>query len=186
MTNPSDQHYIDKTLQGDTDAFAFLVKKYQDMVFTIAHKLMKDTMEAEDMAQEAFIKAFRALPSYKGDARFSTWLYRIVYNLCLDRLKKKKRLPADDLDTVATIRDSEEDALSLLEDTDRKELLRSAIAKLSEKDQLIITLFYYEELSLKEMKEVTGLKENLIKIRLYRSRKKLLEILKNKKAILKL
>ena len=156
------------------------------MVFTIAHKLMKDTMEAEDMAQEAFIKAFRALPSYKGDARFSTWLYQIVYNLCLDRLKKKKRLPADDLNTVVTIRDSEEDALSLLEDTDRKELLRSAIAKLSEKDQLIITLFYYEELSLKEIKEVTGLKENLIKIRLYRSRKKLLELLKNKKAILKL
>ncbi|WP_340063724.1 sigma-70 family RNA polymerase sigma factor [Ascidiimonas aurantiaca] len=186
MTNPSDQHYIDQTLQGHTDAFAFLVKEYEDMVFTIARKLLKDTEEAEDMAQEAFIKAFRALPSYKGDARFSTWLYRITYNLCLDRLKKKKKLPVNDLDVVATIKDSSEDALSLLEDIDRKMLIKSAIAKLTKKDQLLITLYYYEELSLKEIKEVTGLKENLIKIRLYRSRKKLLEILKGKEAILKL
>ena len=91
MANLTDEHYIEKTLKGDANAFAYLIDRYKDMVFTLAIKMVKSREEAEEVSQDSFIKAFRSLDKFKGDSKFSTWLYKIVYNNCMDLVKKKAR-----------------------------------------------------------------------------------------------
>ena len=84
----NDQVYIEAILNGDANAFAVLVDRYKDLVFTLALRMMKHREEAEEAAQDTFIKAFKSLNKFKGDSKFSTWIYRVAYNTCLDRLKK--------------------------------------------------------------------------------------------------
>ena len=91
MSAISDQHYIDKILQGETNSFAVLVDRYKDMIFTLALKMVKNREEAEEVAQDTFIKIYNSLNKFKGDSKFSTWIYKIAYNTCLDRLKKNKK-----------------------------------------------------------------------------------------------
>ena len=91
MSAISDQHYIDKILQGETNSFAVLVDHYKDMIFTLALKMVKNREEAEEVAQDTFIKIYSSLNKFKGDSKFSTWIYKIAYNTCLDRLKKNKK-----------------------------------------------------------------------------------------------
>ena len=91
MSTISDQHYIDKVLQGETNCFAVLVDRYKDMIFTLALKMIKNREEAEEVAQDTFIKAYNSLSKFKGDSKFSTWIYKVAYNTCLDRLKKNKK-----------------------------------------------------------------------------------------------
>ncbi len=91
MTKNTDQYLIDKVLNGDTNAFGELVDRYQNFVFTIAIRILKVTEEAEEVAQDSFIKAFDSLSSFRGESKFSTWLYRIVYHKSLDRIKMNKR-----------------------------------------------------------------------------------------------
>ena len=87
----SDQHLVKRTLHGDTYAFEELVKTYQNKVYMLAYRYMGNEDDANDMAQEAFIKAYRSLRSFKGDASFGTWIYRITTNVCLDELRRRKR-----------------------------------------------------------------------------------------------
>ncbi len=91
MTTNQDQIIIDKILKGDTNAFAVLVDSYKDLVFTLALRMIKNREEAEEVSQDTFIKVFKSLDKFKGESKFSTWIYRVAYNTCLDRLKKIKR-----------------------------------------------------------------------------------------------
>ena len=90
MVNESDIHLVELVLAGKNDAFALLVDRYKDMVFTMAVGLMRHREEAEEVAQDAFLKVFKALPKFQGKSKFSTWMYRIVYNECISRLRRKK------------------------------------------------------------------------------------------------
>ena len=90
MTNNKDQLYITKVINGDTNAFAYLVDNYKNMVFSLAFKMTKNREEAEEISQDTFIKAYKNLPKFKGDSKFSTWLYRIAYHTSLDNIKKNK------------------------------------------------------------------------------------------------
>lgn len=85
----NDQHYINLIIDGDTNAFAVLVNRYKDLVFTLALRMLKNREEAEEVSQDAFIKAYKSLNKFKGDSKFSTWIYKITYNTSLDRIKKK-------------------------------------------------------------------------------------------------
>ncbi|WP_340199198.1 RNA polymerase sigma factor [Ascidiimonas sp. W6] len=187
MADQLDQYYIEQTLKGNKHAFAFLLRKYKDLVFSIALKLLRDREEAEDIAQEIFIKAYRSLHKYKGDSKFSTWLYRIAYNSCLDKIKLSKRFSfiKKGEDNNLQIPNLEIEVLEDLECEDRKRLIKAAIASLGKEDQTLIMLYYYEDLSLIEIAEITGLKENTIKVRLHRSRGKLAHLLKGHEATLK-
>ena len=89
--NTNDQVYINRILDGDTNAFTVLVDRYKDLVYTLAMRMMKNREEAEEVAQDAFIKTYKSLDKFKGESKFSTWIYRVAYNTCLDRLKKNKR-----------------------------------------------------------------------------------------------
>src|SRR5210317_1931241 len=87
----NDQQLIDRIINGDHSAFTILVDRYKDLVFSLALKMLKNREEAEEVSQDTFIKVFKSLDKFKGDSKFSTWIYKVAYNTCLDRLKKNKR-----------------------------------------------------------------------------------------------
>ncbi|MFS4494074.1 RNA polymerase sigma factor [Maribacter sp. 2308TA10-17] len=182
MSQKEDQHYIDKVINGDTRAFSVLVERYKHMVFTLAAKILKNHQEAEEVAQDVFVKMYSALTAFKGDSKFSTWLYKIAYYRSLDYLKKQKR----SLNTSSIDSDTEfhlastENALDNLEANERKQSIKNAIDELPEDDAVVITLHYFEELSLKEIADIMNLEANTVKVRLFRSRKRLAQLLKNK------
>lgn len=182
MTINNDQQYIDKVLEGDTNAFAFLVEKYEDMVFSLALKITKRREEAEEVAQDSFIKAFKSLQHFKGDSKFSTWLYKITYNNCIDRVKKIAR--KYNTDTIDEVNENKikaiEDTLQTIERGERAEVIKECMDLLPEDERTILWLFYFEELSLKEIKDVTSYSESNIKVKLHRARKRLLAIVKDK------
>ena len=180
MTNNNDQLYIEKVINGDTNSFSYFVDNYKDMVFTLALKMTKSREEAEEVSQDTFIKAYKNLSKFKGDSKFSTWLYRIAYHTTLDRLKKNKKnyLTATiDEFTVNQIK-SVEDTMQSIERKERAEIMNECLLKLPEDERSILWLFYYEELSLKEIIEVTLLTEANVKVKLHRARKRLLNVVK--------
>lgn len=182
MSQPDDQYYIDAIKKGnDANAFRCLVDRYKHMVYTLAMKMLKNTEEAEEIAQDVFLRVYQALPDFKGDSKFSTWIYKIAYYRSLDYLKKQKRnLGTSSLDDEIEYHlPSVENTLGSLEAQERKKAIRQAIAALPEKDALLVTLHYLEELSLKEISTIMDLSVNTLKVRLFRSRKRLAGLLKN-------
>ena len=180
--NTNDQVYINKILDGDTNAFAVLVDRYKDLVYTLSIRMMKNREEAEEVAQDAFIKTYKSLDKFKGESKFSTWIYRVAYNTCLDRLKKNKRtqytVTIDEYTEhqVKTI----DNALDKIEASEKKQTIQQCIELLPSDDNVLLTLYYFEELSLEEIGKIVGLKPNNVKVKLFRSRKKLATILKER------
>ncbi|WP_035646423.1 RNA polymerase sigma factor [Flavobacterium sp. ASV13] len=180
MSTIPDQHYIDKILQGETNAFAVLVDRYKDMIFTLSLKMVKNREEAEEAAQDTFIKVFNSLSKFKGDSKFSTWIYKISYNNCLDRLKKNKKeennISIDEFSShlVKTM----DNALSALVDTERKQAIQNCLNLLPSDDNFLLTLFYFEDQSLEEIGKIMNINANNVKVKLFRSRQKLATILK--------
>ncbi len=186
MKNNTDTIYINRILDGDTGAFKFLVEKYQNMVYTLALKITGNREEAEDAAQEIFLKCYRSLRSYNNQAAFATWLYRIAYNHAVDTVKKNKGKWYKEI-TEGDTEQSETETHSLDEKIDLKEirvLMKDTIHRLSPDDQVIVALYYYEELPLRDIAEIMGIKENNVKIKLYRIRSKLMEMLQSKNEII--
>ena len=181
MIKNSDQYLIDKTLEGDTSAFGELVDRYQNFVYTIAIRILKVSEEAEEVAQDSFIKAYDSLKTFRGDAKFSTWLYRIVYHKSLDRVKMNKRHRAYEINEEITDDSLNhiENGLEFMLSEERTGIIKRCISELPAEDAAIITLFYFEEQSVKEISKVTDLTEDNIKIKLYRSRKKLFSLLES-------
>ena len=180
MSTINDQHYIDKVLQGDANAFAVLVDRYKDMIFTLAQKMIKNREEAEEVAQDTFIKAYNSLSKFKGDSKFSTWIYKVAYNTCLDRLKKNKKednnISIDEFS--AHLIKTMDNALSALEDKERKQTIQNCLNLLPSKENFLLTLFYFEDQSLEEIGKVMNINANNVKVKLFRSRQKLAVILK--------
>ncbi len=181
MNQPSDTYYIGEVLKGNLNAFSILVDRYKSFVYTITYRVVKNEVDAEEVAQETFIKAYQSLKSYKGASKFSTWLYTIAYRKSLDYLKKyKKEVSYSVLETIQDINEIEVDnALKDIEEEERKTIIANSIKELPPDEAVIITLYYYEEKSIKEIVEITNLKADNVKVKLYRSRKKLHSILKH-------
>lgn len=179
MIKTTDQYLIDKTLKGDSAAFGELVDRYQNFVFTIAVRMLKHTEEAEEVAQDSFIKAYDALSTFRGDSQFSTWLYRIVYHKTVDRIKKNNRQRTYGIIEEITDNglDYIENGLDAMLNEERSEVINKCIKQLPEEEAAIIGLYYFEEQSVKEIAKVTNLTEDNIKIKLYRSRKRLFSLL---------
>ncbi len=175
MDNNSDQIYIDKVLQGDTNAFAYLINKYKDMAYTIAIKIVKRHEDAEEVAQDSFLKAYEKLDSFKGNSKFSTWLYTIVYRNSITKIRKKKVATSDIDDYVMDnySEGSEFPQIEAIKNGEQKKYVREAIDRLPEKDALLITLFYMDESSIEEIEQITNLTQSNIKVKLFRARKKL-------------
>ncbi len=179
MLTNKEQELISEIRHGNTRAYSVFVDQYKDLVFTLALRLLGNRDEAEEAAQDTFIKIFNALETFKGDSKVSTWVYRIAYNTCLDRIKKnkKERLYVD-VDYIKEVAFSElDDALDKMMQAERTVLINACLTKLPAEDAAVITLFYFEEKNLVEMEKTLGLSVNTIKVRLFRARKKLAAIM---------
>jgi RNA polymerase sigma-70 factor (ECF subfamily) len=178
MTNNNDQLYIAKVINGDTNSFAYLVDSYKDMVYSLAYKMTKNKEESEEISQDTFIKAYKNLNKFKGESKFSTWLYRIAYHTCLDQIKKNKNNNTTFEIHEVTLNQiqSADDILQGIERRERAKIMDECLLRLPEEERSILWMFYYDELSLKEIIEVTSLTEANVKVKLHRARKRLLTI----------
>ena len=180
MSALNDQQCIDKILQGETNVFAVLVDRYKDMIFTLALKMLKNREESEEVAQDTFIKIYNSLSKFKGDSKFSTWIYKIAYNTCLDRLKKNKKednnISIDEFS--AHLIKTMDNALSALEDKELKQAIQNCLNLLPSEENFLLTLFYFEDQSLEEIGKIMSITANNVKVKLFRCRQKLAVILK--------
>jgi len=181
MDAKPDEYYIEQTLNSNVNAYSFLVEKYKHMVFTLTLRIVKNREEAEEVSQDVFVKAYKNLENFKGDSKFSTWIYKIAYYASLDVIKRNKRqVKTEDIDSLYEGNlENVQDALKDLHEKERKKVINEAILKLNEEERIILTLFYFEELSIKEISKVVSLSDDNIKVKLFRSRKKLALILKH-------
>jgi len=174
----SETYIIDRVKKGDTEAFSRLIDTYKDMVYTLCLRMLTVEEDAEEAAQDVFIKVFRSIQGFHEKSKFSTWLYRITYNQCISVIRKKVKM-IDLVDDMPSLEVDESD-LNGLESISREErgrYLRMALDALPETDGVVVTLFYYDELSLDEIAEITGLTNNNIRIKLHRSRKKMYQVI---------
>ncbi|WP_108425779.1 RNA polymerase sigma factor [Flagellimonas amoyensis] len=182
MLTTNEKELINKIRNGNTVAFSDLVDGHKDLVYTLCIRMLGNREDAEEVSQDVFIKVFTALRNFKGDSKLSTWIYRIAYNACLDRLKRTKkermRVEVDHLKGSAfSVMDN---ALDRMVQEERSVLINSCLAALPAEDASILTLFYFEEKNLLEMEKVLDLSANTIKVRLFRARKKLAAIMERK------
>jgi RNA polymerase sigma-70 factor (ECF subfamily) len=173
MKNQGDQIHIDNVKKGDLASFTFLVDKYKNMAYTIAIKILGNAEDAEDAAQESFVKAYLQINAFQGNSKFSTWLYTIVYRTSISKIHRHK-FELSSLDEALTENYSFDYAtpqLEHLQATEREKYVKAAIAKLPKLESLIITLYYMNENSIEEIEEITGLSASNIKVKLFRARK---------------
>ncbi len=174
----SDTEIISQVLLGNTQAYARLVHRYQDYVFTLSMRMVKNREVAEELAQDVFIKAFRHLASFRAEAKFSTWLFTIANNTCITHLRKKKpEIHSLEHEKVlaAAEQKNEGPAVILAEQKSKQEMVRKAVSLLGADDAQIITLFYHAEQSLEEIARILGVEPNTAKVRLHRARSRLKE-----------
>ncbi|MFN8355128.1 MAG: sigma-70 family RNA polymerase sigma factor [Spirosomataceae bacterium] len=175
-----DQIQIDRILNGETSAYRFLVERYKRMVYSIALKVLVNLQDAEDAAQESFLKAFQQLHTFEQKSKFSTWLYTLTYRTCLNKLRERQSETAFLSDEVAMYQaDDTPNAAELLSRHEQAQVVKQAIDQLPRQDGLLILLYYYEDKSIKEIEEITNLSASNIKIRLHRARKVLEQQLKS-------
>jgi RNA polymerase sigma-70 factor (ECF subfamily) len=175
MKEQDDIFHVQKVLAGNTAAFAFLVEKHSDMAFTIANKIVRNREDAEEIAQDSFIKAYQSLRYFKGDSKFSTWLYRIVYNAAISHTRRKKQdfTQLDERVMSDTTEDEIFENLDSLDTELQSKLVNEAINSLPADESAIVTLFYLKENSIDDISQITGLSVSNVKVKLFRIRKKL-------------
>jgi len=178
MESHSESYFINRVKRGDTEAFTWLVDTYKDMVYTICVRMLTIEADAEEAAQDVFVKAYRSIQGFQGKSKFSTWLYRIAYNQCISVIRKKvKMIDLVDEMPEAEVDERDMNGLESISAKERSRYLKVAIEALPETDGVIVTLFYYDELSLEEIAEITGLTNSNIRIKLHRSRKKMYQVI---------
>jgi RNA polymerase sigma factor (sigma-70 family) len=178
----SDIELIEQTLVGNQAAYADLVKRHQRFVFTLALRFAKNREDAEEIAQDCFIKAYRSLSAFQRQSKFSTWLYSIVYTTAMTFLRKK-RVDTDSINDENTYIQLENTSSShdvnSAENKSRSYYLNQAITQLMPDDAAIITLFYMGEQSLDEIGKTLGIETNTVKVKLFRARQRLKEKLEH-------
>jgi RNA polymerase sigma factor (sigma-70 family) len=178
-SNEAESIYLRKLINGDESGFRYFIKAYQDMAFTLAVSIVKDDFVAQEVSQDAFIKAFRAIKSFNQQSAFKTWFYRIVVNEAFARVKKLKKdklLFCDEYETNVAL----EDGLDI-NDNEKLEMVNEAFKLMPANEGLVLRLFYLEEESIKEVSAITGWTEANIKVLLHRARKRMLAIIQQKK-----
>lgn len=173
--NLSDKQIIDLIRSGDERKYALLVDRHKDKAFTLAVRIVGDRKDAEELAQDGFLRAFRNLDQFRGDAKFSTWLYRIIYNLCMTRVTRRRSQPK-----LMDIHDEEfykevfvDDELPIDEQIEQSELQKmivEEVEKLPENYRAAVTLFYLQEMSYDEMCHMMNLPLGTVKTNLFRGR----------------
>lgn len=163
---------VNQVLNGETSSYEELVIRHKDYAYSIALKILGNTMDAEEVAHDAFIKAYKSLKYFNQKAKFTTWLYRIVFNTAISR-KRKFVVKANDLEEAEAIASKGFQPDEHFENEQRRIYINEALTLLQPVDATIISLFYLKQLNLEEISEVVGLKTNAVKVKLHRARKRL-------------
>lgn len=180
--NDTDLALITAVLAGQTSQYEVLVKRHQRFVFTLAMRFAKNREDAEEIAQDCFVKAYRALGTFKQTAKFSTWLYTITYTTAMTFLRKKRitTQSINDHENVLQIANNSTNFdADLVEKKSAHSYLNHAVAMLSPDDAAIITLFYKGEQSLEEIGQTMNLEAQTVKVKLFRARLRLKDKLKH-------
>ena len=175
----TDEQIVDRVRKGETRLFDQLVRRYQDPVYGMAARFMGGGADAEDVAQEVFLKVFRGLAGFKGEAKFSTWLYRVTFNLCADWLRRNRKpgRKAVAIEEAGEVRDGRVDLERSLLESEERERVNRALASLDERYRSVIVLLYYQKLPYEEIATILGVPVKTVETRLYRARKMLREAL---------
>lgn len=176
----NEKQIIKQILKGDSSSFGFLVDQYQDMALTIAFRILRNKQDAEDAVQNAFVKAYYNLHTYRSKSKFSTWFYRIVYNTAITSINKIKSRSEEDFNEIISenIHNVIAEVGHIDEVQERKHRVNKAVEQLPKKEAIVVTLYYLEEYSVSEISEIMSLTKSNVKIMLFRARKKLHDILK--------
>jgi RNA polymerase sigma-70 factor (ECF subfamily) len=175
MEHRDDNHYINEVIAGNTASFAVLTNRHKDLVFTIVMNITRNREDAEEVAQDVFLKAFQKLATFRKESSFQTWLYRIAYNEAISKVRKNKIKLLDlEEEITGNIADDEvEEDIAGLDEQEQKQVITKVLDKLPEIDRVLVTLFYLENQPITSISEVTGLGESNVKVRLHRVRKKI-------------
>ncbi len=168
----SELELVRKSQKGDTEAFAELVRKYQQIVFNISYRFMRDTNLAEDMAQESFLKAFKHIKGFRGDCAFSTWLYRVTCSVCLTELNKRKKRAEVELQPNTPTGSVE----AKVSEYEIAEKVRKCVTYLSDRYATVLTLYYLNGISYEEIAEIMDVPVGTLKTWMFRARKQLRKI----------
>ena len=171
--NSDENNWIKACLEGDTASFRMLVNTYRHLAYTLAVRITKNTEDAEEVTQDAFLKAYTSLAGFKGESKFSTWFYKIVLNLAMSKVRRRKpgHQNIDELN-LQTAADTESK-----QKTERTYYVEKAIGSLPDDEAAIVTLYYMEDQSLDEISKVVELTVTNTKVKLFRARKKMAEML---------
>lgn len=179
MDYKGDIYYIEQILAGNCNSFSYIVDRHKNKAYNLAFRICGNHEEAEELAQDSFVKAYKSLGGFKMKSSFATWLYRIVYNTAISHVRIKKKgvlsledFPADSTDFIGS-NTTEEEA----EREYRSSLVNFALQKITEEERGLISLYYYEEMNTDEISDITGISKSNIKVKLFRTRQKMQEII---------
>lgn len=161
---------ISRARTGDREAFGGLVEQYRDNVYRLAYRMCGNAYDADEAAQEAFVAAWRALPNFRGDAKFSTWLYRLTTNAAIDVMRREKRHQTVGDGEMIDVADDADSPQETVERTEQQEAVQKALSTLSEEYREILLLRYMEELDYSEIAEVLQLPSGTVKSRINRAK----------------
>ncbi|TDF94182.1 RNA polymerase sigma factor [Paenibacillus piri] len=172
MEHLTDEQLVDQIRQGDKEAYRVLVERHSQYIYTLVYRMIEHRETAEDLTQDIFIKLYRSLGQFRGDAKFTTWLYRLTVNLVTDYRRSQRRKPYEAvLDKVKGWfgnRQEEPEAMALQKE--EQETVQRILAGLPDKYRLILYLYHFKQLSYQEIAEVTQLPLKTIETRLYRGK----------------
>ena len=173
MREELDRQHLERVLSGEKDAFRYFIKNYQEMAIRIAFSMVQDETKARHVVQNAFIQAFKSLPSFKQEAKFSSWLYRIVVNESIKinrKSKKEQRTVPITVNHTISLK-TYNGALDTIELNEKKEEINRILSLMKPKERLMLELYYLQENSIMEIKMITGFSISNIKVLLHRARK---------------
>ena len=169
---------VQQVLSGNTSAFTYFVGTYQDMALTIAYRICGNMQDAEDIVQESYVKAYRNLHAFRGESKFSSWLYRIVYNTAASFTRTIMWLSDADSDlSNADQNHSDFDTERQIEVAETAEQVNETLRRMPAGDALLLSLYYLDDNPVKEIAKITGLNETNVKVKLFRARKLFKELL---------
>jgi RNA polymerase sigma-70 factor (ECF subfamily) len=170
--------YLQQVIDGNSARFAWFVQRYKDLAYSIACRILGNEQDSEEAVQDAFLQAYRSIGSFRKEAKFSTWLFRIVVNQSLARLRKRK--PPQQYEQIEVAEEhvgNVESGYRRLLARDQTRMIDHALEKLEPEDRLVLTLYYLDEQSVGEVAAITGISGENIKMRLHRARKRMYGIL---------